>query len=240
MDLAGINQRPDDVFAFSEMLLNASQQERFPYEIEVLGRRFEVHADVFSPKHLPGAETFAPMLPFGAGMHFLEIGPGVGVIPVMAAAAGAHVVAIDVNPGAVANSRVNAENHGYQDVIDVREGDLFGALRPDERFGLIFWNFPFAYVEPGTPRTPLQKSTLDPGYADVRRYITEGRNWLRPGGRLTLGLSEMIGRREMLDRFAAESGAALRVVAVSPASEQRPFDLELLEVVAAEELDAAA
>lgn len=230
MDLSGINQRPDDVFALSELLLTQSQAEPFPHEIEVLGLPFTVHANVFSPRHLPGAETFAPMLPFTAGMDFLEIGPGVGVIPVIAARTGARVVAIDVNPDAVANTRANARKHGLARAVDVREGDLFAALRPGERFDLVFWNFPFGYVEPGLERTPLQKSTLDPGYADVRRYVTEGRRWLKPGGRLTLGFSEMIGRRELVDRIAAEAGLAARTTASSPPNEQHPYDLVLIDL----------
>jgi len=230
MDLAGINQRPDDIFALSEFLLQQSQAEEFPHEIEVLGRPFTVLANVFSPKHLPGAETFAPMLGVRAGSDFLEIGPGVGVISVVAALAGARVVAIDVNPDAVVNTQVNAEKHGLPDAIDVREGDLFAALRPDERFDLIFWNFPFGWVEPGLERTPLQRSTLDPGYGDCRRYVEEGRRWLKPGGRLTLGFSEMIGRREVVDRIAADAGLVARTTATQPADEQHPYDIVLIDL----------
>src|SRR5690349_17561254 len=113
MDLSGISRRPQDLFAMSEMLLQQSQQETFPYDVELLGRPFAVFAHVFSPKHLPGAETFFEMLPSKDGLSVLEVGTGIGAVAVHAALAGAkRVVATDINADAAANARANAERHG--------------------------------------------------------------------------------------------------------------------------------
>ncbi|HYG64391.1 MAG TPA: hypothetical protein VEL74_17570, partial [Thermoanaerobaculia bacterium] len=92
MDLTGINRRPEDLFALSDMLLQGSQQETFPYDVEILGKPFAVFANVFSPKHLPGAETFFPMLPSTEGIRLLEVGTGIGAVAVLAALAGARRV----------------------------------------------------------------------------------------------------------------------------------------------------
>lgn len=213
MDFAGISHRPDELFALSEELLGASQREAFPYETEVLGVRIVVMANVFSPKYIGGAEPLIRMLDFAPGIDFLEIGTGTGVIALHAALAGARrVVAIDVNPDAVANTQANIDRHAVGDCMGVREGDVFDALRPEERFDLIFWNVPFGYVEPGMALTPLQRSTLDPGYEATRRYIQQGRRFLEPGGRLTMGFGSVIGRLELVERIAAEAGLEARIV----------------------------
>lgn len=230
VDFDGINQRPDDIYALSEQLLTASQNDTFPYETEVLGVRIVVLANVFSPRYIVGAEPFTRMLNFQPGIDFLEIGPGTGAIAVHAALAGARrVLAIDINPAAVANTQANIDRHGLGDRMEVREGDVFGPLRPGERFDLIFWNVPFGYVEPGLEPTPLQRSTLDPGYEATRRYIHQGRRHLKPGGRLVLGFSTVIGRLELVERIAAEVGLEARITAREEGPEDFPMPTELIE-----------
>ncbi len=71
----------------------------------------------------------------------LDLGCGTGVVGVLAQRAGAEVVAVDLDPRAVAAARAN----GLQ---DVRTSDLFGALG-DERFDLVCFNPPFFAQEPG-------------------------------------------------------------------------------------------
>ena len=74
------------------------------------------------------AETFARMLPFSPGSDFLEVGSGTGLIAVLAALAGVRrVVALDITPEAVANTRANAEKHGVSGRAEARHGD---ALQP--------------------------------------------------------------------------------------------------------------
>lgn len=235
MDFEGISERPDDIVALSDELLSASQRERFPYETVVLGVPIVVHADVFSPKYVIGAEPFARTLgPLVRGLDVLEVGPGTGAIAVHLARAGAgRVVAIDINPAAVANTRENAERLGLADRVDAREGDVFGALRPDERFGLIFWNVPFGYVDPGFPVTPLQRSTLDPGYGATRRYVLEGRRWLAPGGRLLMGFSSVIGRLGLVREMARGAGLEVRLAGTAPPPPESPLLLEMYEVLPA-------
>ncbi|HEX2211814.1 MAG TPA: methyltransferase domain-containing protein [Longimicrobium sp.] len=229
VDFDGINQRPDDIFALSEQLLTASQNDTFPYETEVLGVPIVVLADVFSPRYIVGAEPFTRMLNFTPGIDFLEIGPGTGAISVHAALAGARVLAIDINPAAVANTQANIDRHGLAERMEVREGDVFEPLRPGEAFDLIFWNVPFGYVEPGVELTPLRRSTLDPGYEATRRYVHQGRRHLKPGGRLVLGFSSVIGRLELVERIAAEAGLEARITAREEGPDEFPMPTELIE-----------
>jgi release factor glutamine methyltransferase len=230
-DFNGINQRPDDIYALSESLLTGSQNDTFPYETEVLGVPVVVLADVFSPKYILGAEPFTRMLNFQPGTDVLEIGPGTGAIALQAALAGARrVLAVDINPAAVANTQANIDKHGLGDRMEVREGDIFGPLRPGETFDLIFWNVPFGYVEPDSVElTPLRRSTLDPGYEATRRYIHQGGRHLKPGGRLVLGFSTVIGRLELVEQIAAEVGLEARITAREEGTEDFPMPTELIE-----------
>lgn len=231
MDLSGVNQSSEAVYALSEALLTGSQNDTFPYETEVLGVPIVVLADVFSPKYMLGAEPFTRMLNFRPGIDFLEIGPGTGAIALQAALAGARrVLAIDINPAAVANTQANIDKHGLGDRMEVREGDIFSPLRPGETFDLIFWNVPFGYVEPDSVElTPLRRSTLDPGYEATRRYIHQGGRHLKPGGRLVLGFSSVIGRLELVERIAAEVGLEARITAREEGTADFPMPTELIE-----------
>jgi methylase of polypeptide subunit release factors len=74
-------------------------------------------------------------------MRVLDLGCGTGVVGVLAQAAGADVVASDLDPRACRAARENG-------VRDVRRGDLFEAVA-DERFDLIAFNPPFL---PGRPQ----------------------------------------------------------------------------------------
>jgi methylase of polypeptide subunit release factors len=226
-----------DMFAVGDAVLARSQIERFPREIRQLDREFIVLENVFSPDYLPAAESFARALPFRQGLSFLEIGPGVGVVAIAAALAGAErVVAIDINPDAVENTRINFARHGLDDRAVARHGDLFDALLPEETFDLIFWNLPFFVDGPRAPSL-LQRSIVDPGYDGARRYLVEGPEHLKPAGKLTLGFSSTVGDLAALEAVAAAAGRRLEVIhredvpQYSPRGEPMPFSLEIFEVL---------
>jgi release factor glutamine methyltransferase len=172
------------------------------------------------------------MLPLREGIDFLEIGTGIGVVAILAALAGARrVIATDLNADAVDNARANVEKHGLAGRMEVRHGDVFDPIGPDERFDLIFWNVPFAFVEPERQLTLLQRSTLDPGYASLRRYVSEGPRHLTPGGLLTMGFSSTLGRFDFLEEIAAASGLEARIAKSTDATPERPYVLELIHLV---------
>ena len=94
-----------------------------------------IHPKVFSPKFFSSTDVFSEIFPYRRGDHLLEIGCGCGATAVLAALKGAtEVVAVDINPHAVKNTRANVRLHDVDALVDVRESDVFSALRPDERF----------------------------------------------------------------------------------------------------------
>ncbi|MCL2324212.1 MAG: peptide chain release factor N(5)-glutamine methyltransferase [Actinomycetia bacterium] len=84
-----------------------------------------------------GSDT-SPALPV------LDLGTGSGCVALsIASEAGVPVTATDISAEALAVARENAEALGLADLIDLRQGDLFDALDPDERFELIVCNPPY-------------------------------------------------------------------------------------------------
>ena len=123
--------------------LRKSQEECFPYEVDILGRQFLVFENVFSPKYLADAEVFCRIIPFQAGSSFLEIGCGIGAIAISASQNGAaRVVATDINSDAVENTAANIAKHGLSEKVEVRLGDVFSPISKNETFDQIVGNGP--------------------------------------------------------------------------------------------------
>jgi demethylmenaquinone methyltransferase/2-methoxy-6-polyprenyl-1,4-benzoquinol methylase len=105
------------------------------------------------------------------GWRVLDIGTGTGPLALRAAARGAEVSAIDINPGMLAVARQKADAAGLGEAITWREmgvAELDGF--PDASFDAICSCLCFSELTP-----------------DERRYgLTQARRLLRPGGLLLL------------------------------------------------------
>jgi methylase of polypeptide subunit release factors len=108
---------------------------------------FRVVDPVQPPK--AGSLFFCRNLPVRAGERVLEIGCGLGLAAVMAAKAGATVVATDVVPEAVETTRLNALVNGVD--VDTRLGDCYAPVA-GERFDLVCSNPPQMPTPPGRSR----------------------------------------------------------------------------------------
>lgn len=145
-------------------VLRKSKTEKEKYEVKILGRKFVVYPNVFSPKYFLDTEFFARELPIRQDEEFLEIGPGTGVTVVFAALKGAkRVTAVDINPDAVANTKENAKINGVESKVTVLRGDIYEPLAKNSRFDTIYWNTPFGYVNKNDEVTVLEKAVYDPG-----------------------------------------------------------------------------
>lgn len=221
----------EDQASASLAILDASQAEAFPYDIQALGLTIRVHANVFSPKYFHGWEIFTRHFPNVTGQRVLEIGCGTGVTSVYLALRGAaHVTAVDINPAAVFNARENARlNHVAH--LDIRESDVFSDLRVDERFETIYWNFPFLY-QPAEYAfgSILERALFDPGYQLLERFLGEAKSWIGPSGRLVVGMGDFA----LLERFEGlcqQYGWKIRLIAKESSVEGNPVEFQLYELV---------
>ena len=207
------------------------EAEAEPYRVTVSGKEFVVFPNVFSPKYFNDTELFTDNFPVRDGEEMLEIGPGTGAISILAVYKGAgKVLAIDINPDAVKNTQANIELHSMQGKVEVRPGNLYEPLKPNEEFDTIFWNTPFGFVE--DENVPdLEKAVYDPAYKSTEKFIEEAKQHLKKGGRVLIGFSTTLGRLDLLQNFCAEAGLSLKLLYEVKSKETHPVKFEIFEAL---------
>lgn len=135
------------------------------------------------PKVYPGgidSELTVEAIGDTSDKSVLDLCTGTGIVALKAAQRGAdRVLAVDLNPEAVKNAKLNAERFGY-DQIEVREGSLFEPVG-DERFDVIAINPPY------TGKKPSDKTEIcfwDEDNKTTRDFFSEYRLHLNPGGKV--------------------------------------------------------
>lgn len=83
---------------------------------------------IYPVSYLLGEAVLAEVSP---GDRVLDMGTGCGVNGILAARAGASVLALDINPEAVRSARDNAHRNRVADRLDVRLSDVFDAVDPE-------------------------------------------------------------------------------------------------------------
>lgn len=111
----------------------------------------------------------------------LDMGTGSGVNAILAAGTARRVLAVDVNPVAVAAARDNAAANGVADRVEVRESDVFGAV--DGEFDLIVFDPPYRWF---APRDLLEAASTDENYRAMTAFFREARGHLAPEGRMLI------------------------------------------------------
>ena len=219
----------EDYVDGTRQILEDSKSEKEPYAVTVCGREFIVLPNVFSPKYFFDTELFAQNFPVVDGEDILEIGPGTGAISITNAYNGAgKILAIDINPDAVACTQENIEKHDMQERVEVREGNLYSALREDEKFDTIFWNTPFGLIEEGEI-PDLEKAVYDPGYKATEKFIKEAKLHLKENGRVLIGFSTTLGKLDMIEKFCDEAGFDLKLIFEAQSRETHSVKFEIFE-----------
>ncbi len=174
--------------------------------VEYLGKKFVVFKNVFWAFYdNPLLTTFK----INPGDSVLDVGTGTGVIAIFAAYGGAgKIVAVDINPAAVACAKENAKRHGFGKIIDVRLSDLFQALKPNEKFDVIAANLPFRNKR---ARDFVEASMWDTGFRVHKRFFKEVGRHLKPNGRIYLDQANYGGLQEMKN-LAKKSGFSIKVI----------------------------
>jgi release factor glutamine methyltransferase len=179
---------------------------------------FRIGAGAQPPK--AGSLLFCRHLDVSPGERVLEIGAGAGLAAVLAARAGAQVIATDIRPEAVECTRENAARNGVAELVDVRLGDGFAPVA-GLRFNLICTSPPQMPTPPERERDDAEAAAdnggLD-GWRLLDRVIREAPAHLAPGGRLLFTLFGFLGIEHARNRLRA---AGLDPVVV--ARETHPF-----------------
>lgn len=155
-------------------------REGLPRRMFYLGLELYIPVDVFAPA---GGGVFHELVrnEIEASDRVLDMGTGCGINAILAASRSSDVVAVDINPKAVEAAAANAALNGVADRIVFRQSDVFDAV--DGTFDVIAIDPPFRWF---AARDLLELSTADEDYRALTRFMTEARDYLRPGGRIIL------------------------------------------------------
>lgn len=164
---------------------------------EFYGLEFEVSPAVLIPR--PETELLVELsLRFLEDLdrpRFCEVGVGSGCISmaVLVNAPSASAVGLDISEESMTVAARNAVKHGVSSRLELRLSDVFAALAPDERFGLIVSNPPYIpagdipslqpEVREHEPHTALTDG--GDGLSIIRRIVGGAPRHLEPDGLLT-------------------------------------------------------
>lgn len=205
-------QPKQELYELSRRPLEKNREEGLHF-VTYQGKMYQVEPNVFSPKIFRSSFFTADHLMIQPHEHFLEIGSGSGLVSIVAALRGAdRVVATDIRPEAVENTRLNVKNHYLGNRITVLQGDIFQPIAEGDKFDTIFWNPPFMHAELGE-RDALEYALYDPEHRSLHRFMEEAKEYVKPGGRILLGYSKTYGDEEVLQSLAEHYGWELVPIA---------------------------
>ena len=150
-------------------------------DVEYLGLQLHVPEHVFAPtptSDLLGREVLART---GPRQRVLDMGCGAGANAILAARNSEDVVAVDVNPFAVAATAANAERNAVGHRVRVLESDVFDAVEGE--FDVIVFDPPFRWFR---PQDLLERAFADENYVTLTRFMREVPTRLREGGEVLL------------------------------------------------------
>lgn len=137
----------------------------------------------------------------------LDMGTGSGVNAILASSKATDVVAVDINPHAVAAARANAALNAAADRLVVVEGDLFDAV--EGRFDLVVFDPPFRWF---APRDLRERNTTDEDYRTLTAFFRQVAERLTADGRILLFFGTS-GDADFLDELIRESELAVEKLA---------------------------
>lgn len=141
---------PAELATVRELVMRRRKREPIAYILgrrEFWGRAFEVSPAVLIPR--PETETLVEralaLLPLDREARVVDLCTGSGCVGITLAAERPLVTAVltDLSAAALAVAARNAEKHRVTARLELREGDLFAALREGERFAVITANPPY-------------------------------------------------------------------------------------------------
>jgi release factor glutamine methyltransferase len=181
--------------------------------IKIGGLKLDISPDVYKP--LENEQACVNYC--HAGDRVLDLGCGSGVCAVFAAPKVREVLAVDISPAAVENTKHNCERLGLHNVT-VRQSDMFSNV--DGKFDLILANPPYIAVE-------FEKEEKQ--FATSVRFLptlfSKAADYLTPEGRLLVQFP--IWFRHKIEKLGADHGLELLEVKRTPGKSLGLFLLSL-------------
>jgi HemK-related putative methylase len=186
--------------------------------IRIAGFELIISPTVYDPRYYRAPAYFAQFI--GAldlsGKTVADVGTGSGIQALAAARAGATtVVAIDINPSAVATAAANARANGFEHSVVTVTSDLLSAIPASPKFDVILSNPPFCDGRAWDIADRAWRA--GPQYQDITPLFGQARKRLARDGVMYLILSSHTDL-EFISAVIRRTGFNVRIV-----STQRVF-----------------
>ncbi len=174
---------------------------------------FEKHIfHIYEEVYEPAEDTFllARNLIVNDGERVLDMGTGCGILAVLATGKASKIVAVDINPQAIACTKENAELNVVETRIETRLGNLFDVIKTDEKFDLILFNAPYVPVENDEGKSWIEKAWAGgrTGRKLINQFICKSPKYLAENGRILLVQSSLSNIEKTLNRLSQRSFCA--------------------------------
>lgn len=141
------------------------------------------------------------------GKDAIEIGSGTGLMSVVMAKYGARrVIASDISPLAVKNTRDNVQKFGLQSRVGIVEGDLFENIKV--KADLITWMIPFFPGSPSEGDTISASMIMPPELFE--RFLDEAPKYLNEDGAIVLPSFSLGGDLTNPEKVARKFGYEIK------------------------------
>jgi release factor glutamine methyltransferase len=182
---------------------------RQPYEVEVEGISLVVCKEVFPPDVGTISRHICRQLTQYRAESALDMGTGSGFLALAMRGHGFRDVwAVDIDPQAVACTRMNLDRNPQLKPIEVRQSDLFSNVPPDQKFDVITFNQPFFAAVDDYYLAP----SLDGGRPIIFRFLDQARAHLNEHGVLIMSHQTTSGPENDPAAIAEELGLTVKVL----------------------------
>lgn len=167
--------------AYRELSAGADADGGGDQAFSYLGRTLVVPPQVMPivpMSHLLGEAVLAEVT---EADRVLDMGTGSGVNAILAASRSVEVLAVDINPHALAAAQDNAVRNRVADRIEIRHSDVFSNV--NGVFDLIIFDPPFRWF---APRDLLEAATTDENYRAMTMFFRQSRRHLTDRGRMLI------------------------------------------------------
>jgi len=172
-----------------------------PYTFQLNGEDILVLPGVMSPKYDWAGHFMIEKLPAVEGKEFLEIGSGCGLVSMAAFRRGANtVLATDISPQAVENTRLNFKRIGAEQRCRAIQTDMFQGI--DTQFDVVVFNAPYHGCRAADD---LEKGVADNDYTALRSFFSGVSSRLRRGAIAAVGFSSS-GDHELFTQLKSSCG----------------------------------
>lgn len=166
-----------------------------------------VGKDTFRPSTITG--LLADAMTIQPGSVVFDVGCGSGILSIVAAKLGAgRVIGVDAAEQTVEIAGQNAKQHGVDDVVEVRQGDLFEPMDPDLQADVVIGDVSGIPDEIATASGWFPSGLAGgPTGAEVpMRMIEQAKERIKKGGRLLLPTGSLQDENSILAKARSAFG----------------------------------